>query len=123
VVHGRHREPSGRGRAEPTGRRHRLAPRDRDPKGQDGRGRRRRARCPPPGITGPGIYRHLPNKHALLIAIFDRVLDELSAGADRILSESRDDLDALRSLVDFHTTFVLTDRSMISASVPTSTSG
>jgi AcrR family transcriptional regulator len=66
------------------------------------------------GITGPGIYRHFANKNALLIAIFDRVLDELSAGAGRILSKSPDDLDALRSLVEFHATFVLTDRSIIS---------
>lgn len=66
------------------------------------------------GITGPGIYRHFANKHALLVAIFDRVLDELSAGAGRILSKSPDDLDALRSLVEFHATFVLTDRSIIS---------
>lgn len=65
------------------------------------------------GITGPGIYRHFPNKHALLIAIFDRVLDELSAGATRILEESLNDGDALRSLVEFHADFVLTDRSII----------
>lgn len=66
------------------------------------------------GITGPGIYRHFANKHALLIAIFDRVLDDLSAGAQRILSESDDDLEALGSLVEFHTTFVLDDRAIIS---------
>lgn len=66
------------------------------------------------GITGPGIYRHFANKHALLIAIFDRVLDDLSAGAQRILSESHDDLEALGSLVEFHATFVLDDRAIIS---------
>lgn len=66
------------------------------------------------GITGPGIYRHFANKHALLIAIFDRVLDGLSAGAQRILSESHDDLESLSSLVEFHTTFVLDDRAIIS---------
>lgn len=66
------------------------------------------------GITGPGIYRHFDNKRALLVAIFDRVLDELSAAAERILEEARDDADALAALVEFHTDFVLTNRSIFS---------
>lgn len=65
------------------------------------------------GISGPGVYRHFPNKHSLLIAIFDRVADKLLDGAERILAESSDEAEALRALVAFHTDFALTDRSII----------
>lgn len=65
------------------------------------------------GISGPGVYRHFPNKHSLLVAMFDRVADELLEGADRILGSSTDERAALCSLVEFHTDFALTERSII----------
>lgn len=65
------------------------------------------------GISGPGVYRHFPNKHSLLVAIFDGVVGELHAGAQRILASSPTDGDALRALVAFHTDFALADRSII----------
>lgn len=65
------------------------------------------------GITGPGVYRHYTNKHALLVAIFDRVADDLVAAADRIVAATATPEEALRALVDFHTDFALHDRSLI----------
>ena len=34
------------------------------------------------GITGPAIYRHFPSKSAVLAAVFDGILDAVSAPAD-----------------------------------------
>lgn len=65
------------------------------------------------GISGPGVYRHFENKHALLVAIFDRVADDLVRQAQRIVDDSPDAAAALASLVDFHVDFALGDRALI----------
>lgn len=40
------------------------------------------------GVTGPAIYHHFPNKGALLVAIFNRVLDRIEADSDAVLQET-----------------------------------
>lgn len=65
------------------------------------------------GITGPGVYRHFANKHALLVAIFDGVAEDLVRRAQRIEEESDDAADALRALVGYHVDFALSDRALI----------
>lgn len=54
------------------------------------------------GITGPGIYRHFRSKSAVLVALFDRVVDELIDKAtvtmtrsDRTPAEAKGALDEL----------------------------
>lgn len=65
------------------------------------------------GISGPGVYRHFPNKNSLLVAIFDAVALEMLDGAERILSGALDDRDALGALVEFHVDFAIANRSII----------
>lgn len=65
------------------------------------------------GITGPGVYRHFPSKEGLLVAIFERVLDQLEASATPIVADARDAEDALEGLVANYVRFALTDRAII----------
>ena len=65
------------------------------------------------GISGPGVYRHFENKHALLVAIFDRVADDLVRQAQRIESEEPDPAVTLAALTEFHVDFALNDRALI----------
>jgi AcrR family transcriptional regulator len=58
------------------------------------------------GVSGAAIYRHYPTKTALLVALLDRVVDELLAGA----TEAGADLD---DLVRAHVTFALHDRALL----------
>lgn len=63
------------------------------------------------GITGPGVYRHFPNKDSLLVAIFDRVANDLHIAADAIVAEGH--ADELERLVRNHTAFTLDERAII----------
>ncbi len=65
------------------------------------------------GISGPGVYRHFQNKHALLVAIFDRVADDLVRQAQRIEAEASHPAATLAELVGFHVDFALSDRALI----------
>lgn len=65
------------------------------------------------GISGPGVYRHFANKHALLIAIFDRVANDLVRQAQRIQDNAPDATSALASLLAYHIDFALSDRALI----------
>lgn len=65
------------------------------------------------GITGPGVYRHFANKRALLVAIFDRVADDLVRQAERIEEDDHDPANVLRQLVAYHVNFALSDRALI----------
>ena len=65
------------------------------------------------GISGPGVYRHFANKHALLIAIFDQVANDLVRQAHRIQDDAPDPTSALASLLAFHIDFALSDRALI----------
>jgi len=65
------------------------------------------------GISGPAIYRHYPNKLALLIAASERAAEHLEAAAKHIVADSDNATDALRRLIDMHVRFALTDRELI----------
>lgn len=69
------------------------------------------------GISGPGVYRHFPNKLALLVAMSHRVIDRLLAHNSRVLAEESDPTIALRRLVQTHVSFVLSSRELISVYV------
>jgi len=59
-------------------------------------------------ISAPGIYRHFPNKEALLVGLFDRLSDQLTAAA-RAATRIEDPLARLASLIDFHIHQVLSE--------------
>lgn len=69
------------------------------------------------GISGPGVYRHFPNKHALLVAMSQRVTDRLLAHNSRVKAEESDPRAALARLVRTHVSFVLGSRELISVYV------
>ena len=65
------------------------------------------------GISGPAIYRHYPNKLALLIAASERAAEHLEAAAKHIVADAEDADEALHRLIDMHVRFALTDRELI----------
>jgi AcrR family transcriptional regulator len=62
------------------------------------------------GITGSGIYRHFESKSALLVAVFDRVIDRLLADEAKIVGDVSDLGEALRRLLAGQVEFVVADR-------------
>jgi AcrR family transcriptional regulator len=64
------------------------------------------------GITGSGIYRHFGSKSALLVALFDRVIDGLLSDERRIVDEVPDLREALLRLVEGQVEFVVADREL-----------
>ena len=64
------------------------------------------------GITGAGIYRHFDGKSDVLVTMFDRVIDELSAGAAAIAASGAGPLEALRALIRGQVSFVIADRTL-----------
>jgi AcrR family transcriptional regulator len=66
------------------------------------------------GISGPAVYRHFPNKEAVLEALLVEVSERLLAGGRVQVEAASDDAEALRGLVAFHTEFALTEPELIS---------
>ncbi|MGI8448837.1 MAG: TetR/AcrR family transcriptional regulator, partial [Streptosporangiaceae bacterium] len=64
------------------------------------------------GITGSAIYRHFDAKSAVLVAMFDHVIDDLSREASDIVAAGEDALATLRGLIQTQVTFVLRDRTL-----------
>jgi AcrR family transcriptional regulator len=64
------------------------------------------------GITGSAIYRHFDGKSAVLVAMFDHVIDELSREASGIVAAGGDALATLRGLIQTQVRFVLRDRTL-----------
>lgn len=60
------------------------------------------------GITGSGIYRHFEGKSAVLVALFDRVIDHLLDDERAIVQEITDLREALKRLVRGQVEFVIT---------------
>jgi AcrR family transcriptional regulator len=64
------------------------------------------------GITGSGIYRHFGSKSAVLVALFDRVIDELLRDEQQILGATTDLAGALDRLIAGQVQFVVGDREL-----------
>lgn len=64
------------------------------------------------GITGSGVYRHFNSKSAVLVALFDRVIDELLREEHEILEMTCDLGDALGRLIAGQVEFVVGDREL-----------
>lgn len=69
------------------------------------------------GVSGPAIYRHFPNKEALLAELLVGISTRLLAGAtDVVATADRDGWDAattLDGLIDFHLDFALGEPDLI----------
>src|SRR3954464_10345772 len=65
------------------------------------------------GVSGPAIYRHFPNKEALLVELLVGISTRLLAGATDVVAEAGPPADALDGLVDFHLDFVFTEPDLI----------
>jgi AcrR family transcriptional regulator len=65
------------------------------------------------GVTGPAVYRHFGSKSAVLVALFDRVIDSLLDNASRIVDEADDVSVALALLVRDQVTFAIDDREVL----------
>lgn len=64
------------------------------------------------GITGSGVYRHFTSKSAVLVALFDRVIDELLHDEEEILSTVSDLGQVLDQLIAGQVQFVVGDREL-----------
>lgn len=64
------------------------------------------------GITGSGIYRHFDSKSAVLVALFDRVIDDLLRDEHEILESTTDLKQALDLLIAGQVEFVVGDREL-----------
>ncbi|MCE5292597.1 MAG: TetR/AcrR family transcriptional regulator [Nocardiaceae bacterium] len=64
------------------------------------------------GISGPALYRHFPNKEALLVELLEGFSDRLLAGGSAVVAADAP-ADALGHLIDFHLEFALGDRDII----------
>jgi AcrR family transcriptional regulator len=63
------------------------------------------------GITASAIYRHYDSKTAVLVAMFDRVIDRLLSEGQRLAAAGEPDpREALRQLIDGQIDFVVDDR-------------
>ena len=65
------------------------------------------------GIVGSGIYRHFDGKSAVLVAMFDRVIDDFTRGAAEILSRRLDPAQTLKELIAAHVRITLEDRMLM----------
>jgi AcrR family transcriptional regulator len=65
------------------------------------------------GIVGSGIYRHFDGKSAVLVALFDRVIDDLTRDSAAILARGLDPAATLAQLIEAHVRIVLEDRTLM----------
>src|SRR6201996_7903025 len=69
------------------------------------------------GISGPAIYRHFPNKEALLVELLVGISTRLLAGATDVVAaaeaKGEDAATALDGLIDFHLDFALGESDLI----------
>jgi AcrR family transcriptional regulator len=65
------------------------------------------------GITGSAIYRHFESKSAVLVALFDNVIDVLLENAAAIVEHTADDREALALLVRGQVRFAIDDRPLL----------
>ena len=65
------------------------------------------------GVSGPAIYRHFPNKEALLVELLVGISTRLLAGATDVVAHADDARSAFDGLVDFHLDFALGESDLI----------
>ncbi|RAV08742.1 TetR/AcrR family transcriptional regulator [Mycolicibacterium sp. GF69] len=65
------------------------------------------------GVSGPAIYRHFPNKEALLVELLVGISTRLLAGATEVAARADDPASALDGLIDFHLDFALGESDLI----------
>jgi AcrR family transcriptional regulator len=65
------------------------------------------------GVSGPAIYRHFPNKEALLTELLVGISARLLAGATKVVGQADNAADALDGLIDFHLDFALGESDLI----------
>jgi AcrR family transcriptional regulator len=64
------------------------------------------------GITGSGVYRHFDRKSAVLVALFDQIIDDLLRDEAEILASGTDLSAALDQLIAGQVEFVVGDREL-----------
>lgn len=64
------------------------------------------------GITGSGVYRHFDSKSAVLVALFDRVIDDLPHDQQELLESDADVTLALDLLIAGQVEFVVSAREL-----------
>ena len=64
------------------------------------------------GITGSGIYRHFESKSAILVALFDRTIDDLLADEAATMEAHLDLGETLSRLIAAQVEFVVRDRAL-----------
>jgi AcrR family transcriptional regulator len=65
------------------------------------------------GVSGPAIYRHFPNKEALLVELLVGISTRLLAGARNVVDHAETPAAALDGLIDFHLDFALGESDLI----------
>ncbi len=65
------------------------------------------------GVSGPAIYRHFPNKEALLVELLVGISTRLLTGANEVTNRTDDANSALEGLIDFHLDFALGESDLI----------
>ncbi|WP_433682582.1 SACE_7040 family transcriptional regulator [Nocardia sp. CA-119907] len=65
------------------------------------------------GISGPAVYRHFPNKEALLVELLVGVSQRLLDGGKAVVARTESAQEALAGLVDFHLDFALGEPELI----------
>lgn len=65
------------------------------------------------GVSGPAIYRHFPNKEALLVELLVGISTRLLDGATEVVTANPEPKAALNALIDFHLDFALGESNLI----------
>jgi AcrR family transcriptional regulator len=65
------------------------------------------------GISGPAVYKHFPNKQAILERLLVDISQQLLDGGRAVVEAAGSDADALARLVDFHADFALAEPDLI----------
>ncbi|MGC0365281.1 AcrR family transcriptional regulator [Rhodococcus sp. 27YEA15] len=65
------------------------------------------------GISGPAVYRHFPNKDAVLVELLVGISTRLHEGGSAVVESAESPTAALDALVDFHLDFALGEPDLI----------
>jgi AcrR family transcriptional regulator len=65
------------------------------------------------GISGPAVYRHFPNKEALLVELLVGISRRLLDGGSAVAADAEGPRQALAGLVEFHLDFALGEPELI----------